>query len=674
LQEARGVLSTISPSELDTENLKAYDASVASLLEAISAHVSVVRKDKHLALIERLFAGVSPGKGLSPWFLPPLSRRALLDLILHFVVSGSLANTALDFLVRSFSPPGGPGALGERERAWVKDKRELTGVMEEVKKAVLSCLRMAPTLHEEIVGLLLSNWPNKYADLLRSECYVTICFGLALGPLKYAANRIIGCAIDLLVELDIEIKWDSPAMVDLGSPFSPALEESPGQQEAASALSLGESKEENEDFDELDEAEVFEICTVQESAQTPPKKGHNATARNGVQVADPNADKLDVLMKIVLLYIKAAHDEGDGVPAHEVLLNSFQRSIFPVYKTRLTQLLLFYSCSRQPSCKKFVALLSSIYLNHSNVEEAKISAVTYLGSLVARADSLPFNIAFEVITLIGNWCIHFYQLHHREGAAPHAKPEGLQLFFASYQALLQAFTFVIGATSEMANQRLLGGLCNSCLLQVCTHWSNPLSLCSPIVVEDFVQQSLHYKLLNLEAATKLRQMHGQKAIHSHSETANFPFNLYNMKGSSCFIVSQSMYRSQVPRSNPHDESEHARDAQFKAGSVGTYLSESPSTGLEIAGSYFSEEGDLMQYSGNSTVREAWFQGNQRPIPIGAKAQELVQTKYGFGGSFGGSPGNPGSMSTDHSPSGHSLSLGTSLNDNKMKHFFNYKKF
>ena len=51
LQEARGVLSTISPSELDTENLKAYDASVASLLEAISAHISVVRKDKHLALI-----------------------------------------------------------------------------------------------------------------------------------------------------------------------------------------------------------------------------------------------------------------------------------------------------------------------------------------------------------------------------------------------------------------------------------------------------------------------------------------------------------------------------------------------------------------------------------------------------------------------------------------------
>ena len=126
-------------------------------------------------------------------------------------------------------------------------------------------------------------------------------------------------------------------------------------------------------------------------------------------MTDPNAEKLDILMTIVLQYIKAAHDEGDGVPAHEVLLNSFQRSIFPVYKTRLTQLLVFYSCSRQPNCKKFVALLSSIYLNHSNVEEAKVSAVAYLGSLVARADNLPFNIAFEVITLISVRWAALYQ-------------------------------------------------------------------------------------------------------------------------------------------------------------------------------------------------------------------------------------------------------------------------
>ena len=667
------------------EEKKRFDRILSSLLESVGRHVSTLTRQSHFSLVERLFEGVSHGRGLSPWFLEDESRRTLLDLVTHLIVSGTLANIALDFLVRSFYPHvtlrcwaykhdgvrDDDEAERERERMKAKQRR----ILEDVRKTVEDCLRMAPTLHEEVVGQVLSKWPHKYIDLFRSECYITISLGLAAGRLKYAAERVLACIVDSLVELDAEISWEKVPEITCNN----VEMQSPGLVPQDAVV----SSRKDSDFDELDEADVFEVCTVQEAENNGNGNCQQKTTSNldglspkNVQtkpdVSDPNVEKLDLLMHIALQYVKGAHDEGLGAAVHESLLGSFQRSIFPVCKTRLTQFLVFYSCARQPNCKTYLAFLSSVFLNNSTADETRISALQYLCSFAARAENLPFTVGLEVMSMISNWCIHFCQQNCREGGVDRRLSEEYNVFFAACEALLHSFSFILSACRELPNIKMLNNLCSSCLLQVCGHWSNPLAKCATAVVEEFLQQTVRFKFLTSDVVARLRQMHGDSFP---SSDRLFPFNLCNLKQSGSFILTHSMYRNEALRSASGNEySQTDRDAGLRIGSMGqrsdTQFSQSPSTGLEFGGSYLSEEGDF--YNGNSTAREAWFAGNQRPVPIGMKAQELVHTKY-FDG-FSGSPGIPGSMSTDHSPD-ISMSLGTSFNDNKWKSsYFSSKKY
>ena len=689
LDEARSRLwYAPAPPEEETND---HDEELANLLLSVGSQVAGLTRESHYTLVERLFDGVTQGKGLSPWFLMEKSRRALLGLVTHLVVSGSLASTALYFLVRSFCPPLGlrqwPPPWDQSPGIEARCRARQRSVLEDLKRTVLACLRMAPTLHEEVVQQVLAKWPHKYVDKFRSECFLTVSFWLALGQLKSASNRILARAVVFLVELDVETKWDGVS--DLGP-----LEDfpSPGETFGAGAW----KKDGDGDVDELDEADMFEVCTVQDqqdhhhhtttTSGRPPRAGPNNLGKK--KEVDPSLEKLDALLLIALQYVKSTHDDGDGAEVHETLLSTFQRSVFPVQKTRLVQFLVFYSLSRRRNCKKFVAFLSSVYANASAAEEERGRALMYLGSFVARSETLPLAVALEVMSMIANWCMHFCQHNHPgragengagagagAGAEAFAKPEGWGTFCFACQALLHSLTFLLATTREVMQLGLLGNLCSTYLLQILGHWTHPLSECPTCILEDFLHQAAHLKIFGSETLGKLRQMHGSAGVDLCHP---LPFKMYGLRHCGPFIASHSgLYRTQLTR--PVGQTDHfvaeGPGAHVKIGSLGqrsdTSYGQSPSGGWDshFGGSYISEEGDLMQYNqGGSTAREAWFEENQRPIPIGMKAQELVHSRY-FGGSpggFGTSPGGfgiSGSMSTDHSPD-VSMSLGVSLNDNK----------
>ncbi|QDZ20179.1 RNA polymerase I-specific transcription initiation factor [Chloropicon primus] len=640
---------------VEEENTEA-DLELKVVLDSVGSNVSLLTRESHYNLIERLFDGVTMGRGLSPWFLEQNSRRSLLDLLTNLVVSGSLANTALDFLVRSFCPPLGLRQWSGTAATEVRRRRQ-GAILADLKTTVQACLRMAPTLYEEVVQQVLSKWPHKYMDLLRSESYFRIAFWLARGPARHAADRIVSCAVNALVELDVETKWEGVG--DLAQ-----LEDFPTPEKA--------QKRDVGDFEELDEADMFEYGTVQEVAGSSLARSGQKKAAETVVDADSNLEKLDALVQIGLEYLKEVHDEGSGAAVHEALMGCFQRSIFPVHNTRLTQFLVFYSWSRQQSCKKMIVFLSGVFRAAGHPDEARARAVMYLGSFVAHAESLPFALSCEVMSVIADWCAQFCQ-HSVKGDAGTAvaEPSGFATFFYAFQALLYSFTYVSSSAREVVQWSFLSKLCNSCLVQICYHWSNPLAKCSTSVVEDFLQQVTRLKLIDRETVSKLRQLHGDATVESDQ---HFPFRCGNLKLCGPFIVLHGAYRSQPMKPvGSHDHLFADIDHHFKVGSMGqrsdTHFSQSPSNGFP--GSYLSEEDDFMQYNGASTAREAWFAGNQRPIPIGMKAQELFA---GFGASPGGHGGSlfSGSMST--SPD-MSMSLSASLNENKgfVKHFASYKK-
>jgi len=634
------------------------DADLAALLSSLNDCASLVCRDAHYELVERLFDGITAGKGLTPWFLGSQSRRALLNVVTNLVVSGTMARTALEFLVRSLHPPlglrqwTGP-APDEQAR-----RRRQRQIAEDLRHCLASCLRMAPTLHEEVAQLVCSKFPHKWMDLVRTEAYLDTAFWLARGPLRHAADRILARAVQLLVELDVEANFGGVAELPLAS-----AEYFPSPSDQNRRLSDGRLGNGNgNNLDELDEADMFEVCTVEEAEQgfrlpaakqqapTPTKPSHPPL--------DPNLDKADAILHAVLCFVRDAAEDGQGAVLLECLLLTFRTTVFPVRGTRIAQFPVFYAghltAAKSGNLAQFLA---DAFRDPKADDEQRARAALHLGSLVARSEDLPFAVAFDAMALLAHWCLHFCQHHHQPRAQiPEAQGAA---FSCAFRGLLHALAFASPTAQDHSQLRALCDLCERCVLRVCSHWSQPFGTVPRAEADTFLRQARRLGLLGPDAIQAMGRAAQEADGSGGAAMLSEPFAMVDLPRSGPFVGSLAGYRWQPAKATLSAPKELS--AEFRVGSAGqrsdTSLGQSPGFG----GSYLSDEGEY--FAGNS--REAWFAGSQRPVPIGMKAQELVNS---FGG---GSPGlgvsfMTNSISTDlenHSPD-LAMSLGTSLTDNK----------
>lgn len=147
------------------------------------------------------------------------------------------------------------------------------------------------------------------------------------------------------------------------------------------------------------------------------------------------AAKLDDAMELLFRYV--SENEGSE-EFFRLLLRIFETVILPTHKSKYTQFLLFYACSKRASyLDAFVSTLAARLFNPRQDALTRQTCAAYLASFLARAAYVPTAAVRHVLTLLVR-SLHEYAAgfgHH----APDAEVHGV--FYATCQAVLYIFCF-----------------------------------------------------------------------------------------------------------------------------------------------------------------------------------------------------------------------------------------
>lgn len=147
------------------------------------------------------------------------------------------------------------------------------------------------------------------------------------------------------------------------------------------------------------------------------------------------AAKLDDMMELLFQYVQANEANADFF---NLLLRVFEAIILPTHKSKYTQFLLFFMCSK--NAQYLDAFVSALV---AKLFDARLDALTrqtcaaYLASFLARAAYVPMPAVRHVLTIFARW-LHEYIASY--GAqAPDAEAHGV--FYSVCQSVLYIFCF-----------------------------------------------------------------------------------------------------------------------------------------------------------------------------------------------------------------------------------------
>lgn len=204
----------------------------------------------------------------------------------------------------------------------------------------------------------------------------------------------------------------------------------------------------------------------------------------------------------------------------EALLAIFDRSILRAFKTRHTQFLIFWYASIHPDfADAFIGTLlhRSLY-DGSQPAVMRVASGSYLASFISRANFLDPKAVQGVVSILCDWLDE--QLHlaapspsdsgvlpgpGSNSGAPGLAPNQYAIFYAVTQAMLYVFCYrwkdLVAEEDDQDEEMFLDTLHEAparkwlpelqALKNVITSSLNPLKVCTPAVVAQFVRIAAH---------------------------------------------------------------------------------------------------------------------------------------------------------------------------------------
>lgn len=513
--------------------------SLELLFQALGAHASKFRALEHGSLLERLL-----GARATPWGLAPSAsgaRVAWLSLAHHLAVAqgGGLFHNCVEFLARALL--GGPRA-GDGGGEWPAERE--TEARAQVRTAVARVLEGLPTSHSHFLEECARQCPHvsrPAADLCR---YVAGVAWLAGGPGRALAGQLLWRVAELLVELDVSIKWKE--IVDRAALAQAAAAEEEVEPEVElQEADLFDMMEEEEDDGDCSE-EGLGLSREQRAGLGPGGPGGGGSSEAGAvgwgggagaeaggaggaaardwgagagaaaaaasagglapaegarggaaalvsppgtvvsSTVDETADKLDSLMELTFGFLEEEFKEGAGERAFGLLLPTFMQVILPAHRSKFAQFLIFYACARHPreGSRAFLDQLLITVQDHNRPSLLRAAAVAYLASFLARAAFVPLDVALDALHKLAGVC-EIYVRRHATATADNSSSDDHELFYSSVQGLLYALCYLqhpcVRQGCRVDLQRLpLGPILRSPLA--------PLQVCLPSVAGEFAKQ------------------------------------------------------------------------------------------------------------------------------------------------------------------------------------------
>lgn len=270
----------------------------------------------------------------------------------------------------------------------------------QVRHTLERIVELVPSSAKALMGMLAAGIPHKRMPTGSHLAYLRSAFRLAEGKVgEHVQDGVLLAVVDRLLEIDVEIRWEDFAEV------------------------------EEEEHGSVEEG-VFDFDSEAEPAED--RRGFSECLRP-VRVSE-TAEKLDRMMQESLRHIKLREERGQRERVFGTLLQAFTNAILHTHRSKFTQFLLFYVCSRDAShslLRNFADLLSAKVFDESQPLTTRVASSAYLASFLARANFVPDDAIAYYAERLFAFCDEFLRLFDAQGS-----PCSRGAFEAAFQALL----------------------------------------------------------------------------------------------------------------------------------------------------------------------------------------------------------------------------------------------
>ncbi|KNA19733.1 hypothetical protein SOVF_058790 [Spinacia oleracea] len=498
-------------------------AMLVTSLKALAGAVSCIDSVHHGSLLDTIF-------NMSMWSYSPDVMDALIELIVSLASSsGKYVDSCLDMLVCNFTPP----KRFVEALKWPHGVAKKDHVLSRVHSALEFIAGLVPLAPSRLLPIVLQRMPKVFNNVQEP---VVVMFvenmlkleGSAIGEL--VGNRfLIMAVVDLLIDFDVEVGWDD------------ILEENP--QKGIFEMEL----EDEQILDEDDDDDGGEF--LRETS------GQKRLWKN--RVSD-KLEKLDSLMVVTFEYLKSCKENGRLVEVFESLLQSFQITVLNAYKSKFAQFVIFYACSLDPeNCGiRFAEFLADIFICSSFPPLTRMSAVAYLASFLSRGRFLTTTLVVNILGRLAKWCSDYCRLQ-----SSNFDPKAHRVFYAGCQAVMYVLCFRLRSIIDISN--LKSQIVGFPLREILINHLEPLKVCLPSIVEEFVQQAKSANLLHQSGTPVFHDMleseHSKAFGGIERLDMFFPFDPCLLRKSDSSIRPNFVYWSMVRKTYEDEEGSSDED-------------------------------------------------------------------------------------------------------------------
>ncbi|XP_052196328.1 uncharacterized protein LOC127803829 [Diospyros lotus] len=486
-------------------------ALLVTSLKALSGAVCYIDSVHHESLLSSVFR-------MSMWNYGPDVMDAIVELIISLAgSSGKYVDSCLDMLICNFIPPHSFKELLKHPRGLARKDQ----VLYRVHSALKDITDLVPLAPLRLLPIVIQRMPNIYSNEPLIVIYVENMLTLESGAMgELVGSMMLIAVVDRLIDLDVEIEWDDILNDD-----------------SSKGMFEMELEEVEETIDDIEE-KVDEV---------PVEFSRRKGFRGNVV-----AEKLDSLLVLMFEHLNSCYDVGRLVKVFETLLQSFQLTVLSAYKSKFAQFVMFYACSLDPeNCgMRFADMLADIFMGSALPPIKRMSAVAYLASYLSRAKFLSVSFVANTLQRLVRWCWEYCEDHNGD-----INPKAHRVFYSGCQAIMYVLCFRMRSVMEIP--RLKSELLIMPIEALLKHPLDPLKVCLPSIVEEFLRQAKAARLFTVSEIFVFNDMLESELSRAFGGMERldmfFPFDPCLLKKSDRFIRRSFVYWSMVRTTYDDDD-------------------------------------------------------------------------------------------------------------------------
>ncbi|XP_075798194.1 RNA polymerase I-specific transcription initiation factor RRN3 isoform X2 [Microtus pennsylvanicus] len=287
-----------------------------------------------------------------------------------------------------------------------------------------------------------------------------------------------------------------------------------------------------------------------EDEDTEPEK--KADLDRPSQMAHPIAERLDILLSLLLSYIEdvcrvdGKIDNSKTKDLYRDLIAIFDKLLLPTHASCHVQFFMFFLCSfKLGFAEAFLEHLWKKLQDPNNPAITRQAAANYIGSFLARAKFIPLITVKSCLDLLVNW-LHMYLNNQDSGTKAFCDVALHGPFYSACQAVFYTFVFRYKQLLSGNLKEGLRYLQSLNLERVVLSQLNPLKICLPSVVNLFAAITNKYQLVfcytimernNRQMLPVIRSTAGGDSVQTCTNPLDtfFPFDPCMLKRSKKFI-------------------------------------------------------------------------------------------------------------------------------------------